>query len=72
MKFRRSAWAEFYVSGMSCGHCVARVTTVLKQLSGVRRVRVDLKAQRVRVDHDGADPVALATALAEAGYPVVE
>jgi len=70
--FRKLVWAEFHVAGMSCDHCITRATAALKRLSGVRKVRVDLKTQRVRVGHDGVESAALAAALDAAGYPMVE
>lgn len=60
---------EFHVDNMSCGHCVAAVTTALRTLDPAARVETDLAAARVRVAST-ADPDRLAAALAAAGYPV--
>jgi copper chaperone len=57
------------VTGMSCGHCVAAVTTEVSKLDGVRSVDVDLAAHRVTVVSDG--PISsdlFAAAIDEAGF----
>jgi len=53
---------------MSCPHCVKAVTEALASVPGVIRVvSVDLDSGRALVDGD-AEPGALASAVAEAGY----
>lgn len=65
--------AEYSVSGMTCGHCVSSVTAEVGKLDGVTAVHVDLAAGRVTVSAAGAvDDAAVAAAVAEAGYQVVE
>ena len=58
------------VEGMSCGHCVARVTGALKRLKGVRDVRVSLsdKEAVVRIDPGAVGRQELVRAVEEAGY----
>ncbi|MEI8194785.1 MAG: heavy metal-associated domain-containing protein [Phycisphaerae bacterium] len=53
---------EIDVQGMSCQHCVAKVTAALTGVSGVEAVRVDLPAGKAHVTL--ATPVATATLLA--------
>lgn len=60
---------EFQVEGMSCNHCIAKVTRSVKKLDAAARVEVDLVAQRVRVGSTAADADDIAAALDEAGYP---
>lgn len=60
---------EFQVEGMSCNHCIAKVTRSVKKLDAAARVEVDLVAQRVRVESTAADADDIAAALDEAGYP---
>jgi copper chaperone len=59
---------EFNVEGMSCGHCVSRVTQAVKSVDPQAKVEVDLPAHKVRVESREARE-AIAGALAEAGYP---
>ena len=66
------------VTGMTCAHCVSAVTSELSALPGVSAVDVDLhpgavSAVTVTVTGDGElDPAAVATAVDEAGYALVE
>ena len=61
--------STFTVQGMTCGHCVSSVTEEVSQISGVRKVDVDLPTGRVTVTSDA--PVsedAVRAAVTEAGY----
>jgi copper chaperone CopZ len=64
--------AEYAVTGMTCGHCVASVTEEISELDGVTGVSVDLVASgisTVTVDSARAlDPAAVRAAIEEAGY----
>jgi copper ion binding protein len=61
---------ELQVQGMSCNHCVSRVTQSVKELDRSAAVEVDLPSQKVRIESTAAlDDIV--DALAEAGYPVV-
>ena len=64
--------ATYTVTGMTCGHCVAAVTEVLRRLDGVTTVEVDLNAggaSRVRVTSAAPLPeTAVRGAVDEAGY----
>jgi len=57
------------VQGMSCGHCVASITTAVTALPGVTGVDVDLTAGAVRVDGT-PDAAAVTAAIEDAGYDV--
>ena len=59
---------EFNVEGMSCGHCVGRVTKAVMQADPAAKVEVDLARHKVRVA-TGEDRATVAAALSEAGYP---
>ncbi|MDR2660098.1 MAG: copper ion binding protein [Spirochaetaceae bacterium] len=62
----------FIVEGMSCEHCVKRVTDVLKATAGVKKVRVNLKTKKAEIDHaDNVTADALKAAVTEAGYQAV-
>ena len=59
---------EFQVGGMTCGHCVSRVTRALKELDPSARVEIDLGLQRVRIQSSETKE-SLAATLTEVGYP---
>lgn len=58
---------EFIVDGMTCGHCVARVTKSLKEADPAAEVTIDLPTHRVTVDGAGARDD-YAQAIRAAGY----
>jgi copper chaperone CopZ len=60
---------ELKVEGMRCGHCVGRVTKSIHEIDANAEVDVDLQGRTVRVTTNAAMD-AVASALAEAGYPV--
>ena len=61
----------YTVTGMTCEHCVRAVSTEVRQVPGVRDVRVDLATGRVTVASDGpVDDAAVHAAVDEAGYEV--
>jgi Cu+-exporting ATPase len=62
---------ELTVEGMSCGHCVGRVTKSVQGVDGQARVSVDLPTKKVRID-SSADLDKIAAAIDDAGYPVTE
>lgn len=59
---------RFQVPDMHCGGCVRRVTKAVQSVDSAAKVEADVPGREVRVDST-ADPAALLTALAEAGYP---
>jgi copper chaperone len=64
--------STYKVSGMTCGHCVAAVTTELERLDGVTAVAVDLDTGTATVTSDTPlDETAVAAAVDEAGYQLV-
>ncbi|MHB8174062.1 MAG: heavy-metal-associated domain-containing protein [Nitrospirota bacterium] len=60
------------VSGMTCNHCAMHVENALKELSGVKTAKVDLKDKSAEVTYDegAVDTKKMADAVAEAGYKV--
>ena len=65
--------ATYYVTGMTCRHCVSAVQDELGALVGVQDVTVDLPAGRVQVTSDSEirrDQVA--AAVDEAGYQLAD
>lgn len=59
---------ELQVEGMSCGHCVATVTKLVRQLDRDAKVEVDLARKKVRVDSI-VPPEVIAKTLTDDGYP---
>lgn len=61
---------EFKITGMSCQHCVTRVEKGLNELSGVTKVKVNLKKERAAVKFDEAilDEAAIVERIVETGY----
>ena len=59
----------FKVTGMTCGHCVAAVTSEVSKLGGVTKVDVDLASGSVTVESNlQIDKAAIASAVDEAGF----
>ncbi|WP_433226142.1 heavy-metal-associated domain-containing protein [Microtetraspora malaysiensis] len=63
----------YTVTGMTCGHCVSSVKEEVGEVAGVTGVEVDLATGLVTVDSEGSvDAAAIAAAVEEAGYEVVD
>jgi copper chaperone len=60
---------ELQVEGMSCSHCVSRVSQAVRKIDEAAAVDVDLAAGKVRVD-SRVELGQVSAAIAEAGYPV--
>jgi copper chaperone CopZ len=57
------------VGGMTCMHCAAKVTTALKQVTGVSNVKVNLMAEEAEVMLQASvTEDAFKKAVASAGY----
>ena len=64
-----SQTAEYTVSGMTCGHCVASVTEEVQEIPGVTEVAVDLESGGLRVTSESPVPEShVRAAVQEAGY----
>jgi copper chaperone len=64
--------ANYTVAGMTCGHCVASVTSELVKLPEVTDVAVDLDTGHVTVTSRApVDDEAVRAAVDEAGYELV-
>ena len=62
----------YNVAGMTCSHCALSVTEEVSEVVGVTDVSVTLETGVVTVTGADVDPAAVAAAVAEAGYEVVE
>ena len=64
---------EFTATGMTCDHCVMKVTKSLVGVDHVTGVSVDLPTGKVTVDSDAPlDEAVAVAAIAEAGYAAVK
>jgi copper chaperone len=59
---------ELSISGMSCGHCVARVTKALTALEGLQVENVRIGAAEVRFDPARRSIDDIVEAVRDAGY----
>lgn len=61
------------MEGLSCTHCADRVAEVLRNIEGIKEVKVDLAGQYavVQIEENVSD-VSLREAVEEAGYEVKE
>ncbi len=60
---------ELTVEGMSCQHCVGRVTKSVQAVDADAKVAIDLDKASVRIDSH-ADLDRIVAAIDGAGYPV--
>jgi copper chaperone len=56
------------ISGMSCGHCVGRVSSALKNVAGVEVENVKVGSADVSYDPRVTSPAQIASAVQNAGY----
>lgn len=68
MGYNAAMEMTFAIDGMSCLHCVRRVTTALGKVPGVHVGEVAVGRARVEVPDD-ASAGAVVAALERAGYP---
>jgi len=59
------------IKGMTCGHCVKAVTRAIQELDPQATVSIDLAQGRAEIG-TSADAGAIAAAIVEAGYEVLE
>ncbi len=66
---------DYFVTGMTCSHCVASVTEELSAVAGIEGVEIDLQAggeSRVSISSTTpVDPDVVRAAVEEAGYQLV-
>ncbi len=64
---------QIKISGMSCDHCVKRVTQALLRLPGVKDVQVDLRSGTAIFEKpETLSAEEIKRAIEEAGYQVVQ
>lgn len=47
--FSKNLEIKIKIDGMSCSHCVSKVTSALKNIDGVKKVNVDLAKKQVTI-----------------------
>jgi copper ion binding protein len=63
---------KIVIEGMSCGHCVKRVETALKEVCGIKSVKVNLKEKYADVElAHNVENAKIIDAIDEVGYKVV-
>lgn len=62
----------FGIGGMTCGHCVQRVSNALAAVPGVTVDQVKVGAATVTFDETRVDASAVAQAIEDAGYDVLQ
>lgn len=63
---------RIYIEGMSCNHCSMRVEKALKNIDGVKNVKVDLAGKVAIVESEkNISDKAIKDIIDEAGYKVV-
>jgi copper ion binding protein len=60
----------FDVRGMTCDNCVQHVTKAVREVAGVREVKVELASNSAKVDGD-FDEKQIIEAIEEEGYEAV-
>lgn len=61
----------FIVEGMSCKHCVKKITDALMSMEGVKKVKADLKTKEVNVTTSGEVSVdEMKVVIEDLGYQV--
>ena len=61
--------ATIKVEGMSCEHCVRRVTETIENVPGTSNVKVDLEAGKASFDQSGSSTIEdVIKAVKDAGY----
>ena len=63
---------EIKIEGMSCAHCVKRVSDALQKVEGVTNVEVDLENKTALVESDNVSSDVLTNVIEELGYDVKE
>lgn len=60
------------IGGMTCGHCVGRVSAALKAVPGITVEQVKVGSATVVFDEATTDESVIAQAIERAGYDVLQ
>lgn len=62
---------EYSIPKISCGHCVASITSELKEIEGVKQISGDPHTKTITLElEEPATDEQIKTKLEEIGYPV--
>ena len=63
----------FFISNISCGHCVMTIKNELNELDGISRVEGDIKKKEITVEWEApATLEKIKSTLKEINYPVAD
>ena len=63
--------AVIKIKGMSCNHCVMRITKALQGIDGIRNVKVDLRSGEATFDEEKpVDRKVIEGEIRKAGYDI--
>ena len=63
---------EIKIEGMSCAHCVKRITDALLKIEGVTNVDIDLEKKTALVESNNVSSEVLTNLIDDLGYDVKE
>lgn len=64
---------EMHITGMTCQHCVMRITKAVEGIEGVSEVKVDLASGKLEAQVDSDEKVEkIREAIIASGYQVAE
>jgi len=62
---------KIFIEGMTCGHCASHVETALKEVSGIKSAKVDLKGKVAVIEvEQPVEDSKIKAAVEDAGYEV--
>ena len=61
---------EYTVQGMTCSSCAIKISSAVRQVSGVTATDVDIAKSTLKVTGPTADRTAVRAAITDAGYHV--
>ncbi len=71
--FGKKIKTEIKVEGMHCNHCAGKVETAIKEIDGVKSVKVDLDTKTVEITSSvELDRALLIGAVQKAGFTMAE
>lgn len=71
--FGKKIKTEIKVEGMHCNHCASKVEAAIKEISGVKSVKIDLDAKTAEIiSSEEIDRALLNEAVQKAGFTMAE
>jgi copper chaperone CopZ len=64
---------KVFIEGMTCGHCASHVEEALKEVSGIKSAKVDLKGKVAVIElEQSVEDAKIKAAVEDAGYEAVK